>query len=254
MAIVLEMAAEAAKTLSGGMEVARVRDLQVLQGITYKDGASRNLHLETSLVPAGLDGSQLLNLSVRSAETGQVHYKAQVELRRDLPPAVLTPPLELKNPQPLPIPVHEAYASWLFHGPQWLGIAEVQALGDNGIIGTLRPSSPADLLQPSPAGEWVIDPVIVDSGLQLLILWARAKLDQTPLPSSLGCYHRCGAPPSGEVRCEAEIHHQPGNPTLRVHLRFYEDGRLFGWMEDMRVTCSRELNRLARPRVMTASS
>ncbi|MES1261779.1 MAG: polyketide synthase dehydratase domain-containing protein, partial [Acidobacteriota bacterium] len=95
--------------------------------------------------------------------------------------------------------------------------------------------------------EWLIDPVIIDSGLQLLILWARARLDQTPLPSSLGCYYPVLAMPRGLVRCEARIHHTPGNPVLRADLRFFgESGQLLGWMEEMKVTCSRELNRLAK--------
>ena len=53
------------------------------------------------------------------------------------------------------------------------------------------------------------------------------------------------------MRCEAEIRHQLGNPILRSNLRFIdEQGRMIAWLEDMEVTCSRALNRLAKAKAV----
>ena len=92
--------------------------------------------------------------------------------------------------------------------------------------------------------------MIVDSGLQLLILWARTYRDATPLPSRFGAFHRYGDMSTGEVRCEARIRPgAEGNPSIHADLMFYSlDGVLLGWLEDMEVACSKALNRLGRTR------
>jgi hypothetical protein len=128
------------------------------------------------------------------------------------------------------------------------GITDIIAMGDNGIIGKLRPSDPKSLIQPPPAGRWLVDPVVTDSALQLTLIWARAIFDQTPLPSAMESYVHV-RPLSGvkEILCELEIVSQPGNPTLRCRPVFYdESGHVLGWMEGMEVTMSKALNRLAK--------
>jgi hypothetical protein len=255
MAMVLELAAEVAASAWPDMHVTAVRNVQVLHGITYDNGRARALRVQASAAPPRIDGTVLLDVAVHSeGESGRPHYRAQVEMRRAAAPAPSVPPLQLVNPRRKPVSVEHAYASWLFHGPRFAGIVDIEATGENGITGMLRCSSPADMLKPSPEGEWLIDPVVIDSGLQLLIVWARERLDQTPLPSQLGCYHRVRAPRGGIIRGEAEIHHTPGNPVLRTNLRFHDDAGLVGWMEDMRVTCSRELNRLSEMRIAAAEA
>jgi len=157
------------------------------------------------------------------------------------------PHLALSNPRPFPLPLREAYEQWLFHGPMMAGISEIQALGDNGIIGKLKPSRPEAIIRPAPAGQWLIDPVVADSMLQLVLLWARAVHGQTPLPAVMEAYYYAAPLASAsEIACEIEIVNQPGSPTLRCRPVFYgEAGRVLGWMEGMEVTMSKALNRLS---------
>jgi hypothetical protein len=169
-----------------------------------------------------------------------------VELRRSLPEQPINPRLELVQPRPLVLTLTQAYKEWLFHGPLMAGIAHVEELGENGIVARLRPSSPQNLFRTPPSGSWLVDPVMVDSGLQLIILWARTYLGQTPLPTRLDCYHRFGGIPEGEVRCEVKIDATPGNPTLHSNLSFFgQNGRLIAWLKGMQATCSPALNRLS---------
>jgi hypothetical protein len=219
----------------------------VLKGITLDNGPSGvRVHARVHEVGGGVD----VELRAERFERRQTCFSAIAELRpeRSGPPAYA--PLVLDNPQPLPLTISEAYEQWLFHGPIFAGIDEVEALGDNGIIARLSPSSPQRCLADGRGAVWLIDPVIVDSGLQLMILWARTYLDMTPLPSSLGRYHgferlAACAGQGGDIRCETRIRYD-GGPALFADLRFYaQGGEFLGWIEGMEGTCSKALNRLA---------
>ena len=276
MAIGLELLSEVAAAFTlptrsrsrPDLRLAAMRELRVLRGITLENGPRT---LRVTATPqtrsAAAPGTGDLRRVDLRAETGaaapgtgerpHLCYTATAELRSGAPPAPLTTPLTLTHPRALPLSIEEAYEQWLFHGPLFAGIVDVEGLGENGIIGRLSPSSPRRCLAEASeaplrgatalhgATAWLIDPVIVDSGLQLIILWARTYLDMTPLPSRLGCYHWLAPPSRGEVRCEIRIRATPGGPSVHNDLKFFDpDGRLIGWMEDMEATCSKALNRL----------
>ena len=239
MVVALEILAETAAAARPDARVTIIRNLRNLAGIQYSDGADRLLSVEGETKGGQLD------LILKSAEKGQPHYRAQVEFGAALPAP--PPHLALSNPRPFPLPLREAYEQWLFHGPMMAGISEIQALGDNGIIGKLKPSRPEAIIRPAPAGQWLIDPVVADSMLQLVLLWARAVHGQTPLPAVMEAYYYAAPLASAsEIACEIEIVNQPGSPTLRCRPVFYgEAGRVLGWMEGMEVTMSKALNRLS---------
>lgn len=252
MAMVLELAAETAAVSRPDQRLDRVRSLQVLKGVSYNGGRSRKLRVEISTSASTANGS-ILDFRVRSVDSpSQLHYRAQLELKREAEPALLPAPLTLTKPRPLPLPLAEAYGRWLFHGPLFAGITSVEALGENGATARLRPSSPHRFFHPPSAGRWRIDPVVVDSAFQLVILWARTYLDQTPLPSKLGCFHfyrPFSDRPEEELRVEAEIRHRAPSPSLRIDFRFYDGaGGLVSRIEEMDVTLSSALNRLASRR------
>jgi hypothetical protein len=124
-------------------------------------------------------------------------------------------------------------------------------MGDNGIIGRLKTIGLEKLIRPASGGNWLVDPVITDSSLQLVLLWARAMHDQTPLPSALDAYHHIHPlHRAKEILCEIEIVRAPSSPTLRSRHVFYDqDDRLLGWMEGMESTMSKALNRISDKRV-----
>ena len=248
MAMVLELFAEAAAFQHPDHHVARVRDLRVLRGITF-DRSPQDLRVVTTASrPSG--AGLIVGLRNELGQKPVIHDTAEVELLAKPAAPVVLAPLSLVNPQPLGMTIDEAYERWLFHGPIFAGIVEVAALGENGVIAQLMPSSPKRCLAECCESNWLIDPILVDSGLQMIILWARTYLDMTPLPSRLGCYHRFNGPPAGPIRCETHIHHTPGTPTIVADIRFFDgDGRLLGRLEDMEGTCSKALNRLASARV-----
>ncbi|MEE8170242.1 MAG: SDR family NAD(P)-dependent oxidoreductase, partial [Phycisphaerae bacterium] len=246
MAMVLELLAEVAAAGWPDHTVTGIRELRVLTGIRLDNGAGA-LRITAEPKTAGDD---VITIDLRVELTGprpRVCYTAAAELRRTAPPAAANAPrTELTNARPFQMSVSEAYERWLFHGPLFAGIEQIEAIGDNGINAKLSPSSPRRCLAGAPDGDWLIDPVIIDSGLQMLILWARTHLDMTPLPSRFGRYHRLAAKIESDVWCEVRIRSTDESPAIHADLVFRNaDGAVVGRLEDMEVTCSKALNRLS---------
>ena len=250
MAMGLELLAEVASEAVPDMRLDAVRELRVLRGVTLDHGP-KTLRVVATPNRHG-DGSVTVDLRAETAappaDRTRVCYSASAEFGLNSA-ASSVEPLVLTDPRPLSMSVAEAYERWLFHGPLFAGIVDVEAIGTNGIIATLAPSSPRRCLATANGSQWLIDPVVVDSGLQMLILWARSYVDMTPLPSRLGCYHRLGGGGEGHLRCEVCIRSGPQNAVIHADMMFYDSaGKLTGWLEDMEVTCSKALNRLSETR------
>jgi hypothetical protein len=114
------------------------------------------------------------------------------------------------------------------------------------MVATLVPSSPSACLKGGPEGQWLIDPVVFDSGLQMVILWARSHLDVTPLPSRYKRYRRFGSLSEGRIRCDLHIKSQPQENLFYIDLLFLgPKSRLVGMLEGMECPSSKALNRLA---------
>ena len=188
-----------------------------------------------------------VNVEIREANgMGHPHYRATVELAPHLPapPPYVCPSSETL--QPFPMTAAEAYGRWLFHGPRLQGITEIEGIAGRSLHATLNASSPPPCLRDAPSGQWLIDPVMFDSGLQLFLLWARAHLDKTPLPSRFQRYRRFGSLSQSKVRCRLQILDRSSDPLYYMNLAFVgPDGRLLGLLEEAEGACSRSLNRLA---------
>jgi len=251
MAMMMELLCEVGGSVRPDLEVAVIRDLRVLRGITLEGGPAV-VRAETTGVTETEDACQVDLRAGCVSDKPDLRYTATVELRPGGADAPHPGGLVLEHPKPLPIALEEAYASWLFHGPLFAGIRRVDAVGDNGIHALLRPSKAAECFAGGAPGSWLVDPVLVDSALQMVILWARTYRDVTPLPAGVSCYHRFGPPPAKDVWCEVAVRNDAGHPAIYADMMFYdESGVLFGWLENMQGTCSKALNRLGTAKVRT---
>lgn len=257
MVVGLELLSEVATSVvAAGLQIACVRDLRVLRGITIEQG-SRTIRVSASAPRIVEDGVEIDLRAKTDTERPTLSYTAVARLAAALPQPPRRDNWGLIEPRAFSMSVGEAYEQWLFHGPLFAGIVEVERIGENGIIGRLSPSSPSRCLaETSPNVRWIMDPVVLDSGLQLLILWARTYREATPLPSRFAAFHRFGDLSAGEVRCEARV--RPGsenNPVVHSDLFFYDlQGRLIGLLEDMEFACSKALNRLGHKRAESAGT
>ncbi|MGY4711373.1 SDR family NAD(P)-dependent oxidoreductase [Mycolicibacterium sp. CBM1] len=149
-----------------------VHDFQVLSGVTFAECEQQALTL--GLEPTG----SAYTVSVSDPE-GRKRYRAVLETESASAPSISIP--DASGEQWL-FTVAEIYGGPLFHGPRFAAIEELGAVGPAGGSATLK--GLRDLGWPD--NDWAFDPVSVDGGLQLGILWACAHGRPLVLPVRIG--------------------------------------------------------------------
>jgi len=248
-AMAVELMAEAVQRGWPDLEIVGIRSMRVLQGIVL-DEDRREIHV--SARPQTDPGHESLGLEVdveisESIGRGRPSYRATVQLADRLPSP---PPFNFKpfsSLQPFPMEVKEAYSRWLFHGPFFEGIGQIEGINENGIVALISSCPPGKCLSGNgQPGRWIIDPVLMDCGFQLAILWERYHHDMTPLPSRFTSYRRFATVSDSNVRCFLHAKATNAGHTLLTDIIFTDgSGRILGLLEEMEFSCSRSLNRLA---------
>ena len=247
MAIAMEMIAEV--VLYGWPEyfLKEIEDLQVQKGIVL------NNHPEDIRIVAspGEQSVDALTVDVQLIGTNSepvAYYQARAKLIRKPGAKGVHESISIQERAPFEMTMKEAYRKWLFHGPTFQGIKDVETMGKDGVVATLKTSIPVSFLEDVDGeSSWIIDPLIVDSGLQLLALWMRSVFDSTPLPTRFKNYTRFSkSPPGGDMRCEVRMHSNNGGGMITADLFFVlPDGNLYGVLEGMEVVGNKSFNRLS---------
>ncbi|MEW5987987.1 MAG: SDR family oxidoreductase, partial [Chloroflexota bacterium] len=247
-AMALELMAEVVQKGWPDLEVVGVREMQLLRGVILDDDRPRPLRVVATAQAHAPHDRVGANVDVQITAAGHphlTHYRATVELASHLP---LPPRYRLpESLESFPLSAAEAYERWLFHGPLFQAIAGIEGIGPADMVLDIRPSDPQEVLAGPAAGEWLFDPIVVDSGLQAIILWARATMNKTPLVTAVGHFRRY-APFSGRsVKGHLRILNGGANQTLIFNMAFVDGhGRLLGLAEQVTCPYSEALNRLAK--------
>jgi NAD(P)-dependent dehydrogenase (short-subunit alcohol dehydrogenase family) len=240
MAVGCELMAEAASLAFPELELVGMRELKVLRGIVLEDGprAVRILAKPLVMTPERAE----VEVTIAATEDPRrVHYRAVAELALGLPEPPRDEGLVLRDARPFPLSVNDAYR-WLFHGPRLRGIKTVSGVTGEGIAGSIRPSSPRELLAHATDAPWLIDPVVIDSALQLILFWLRMHWDVAALPSGFRGFRRFGHLSGSPVECRARIWGDPAHIIMHADVVFVGDGgRVLGVLEDVEGTCSKSL-------------
>jgi hypothetical protein len=257
MAAALEMMTEIAELGWPGLSATGVRDLSVFKGIVLSEnnGHRKTVRLDARPIEGSTATETTVHVEVRDAEEPRLlHYRATVDLRPSFEAVARHRPGEVRSL--FPMPVAEAYQKYLFHGRRFAHIEHIDGATASGLVARIRPSDPAGCVAGG-TGSWLIDPIVFDSGLQMVILWARIEHDVTPLPARFARFRRYGpltTSNGGWIHCELEARAEAGASMVRADLTFFEeDGTVLGVLEGLECTASRELNRLAStpPRAAT---
>jgi len=248
MAMATELMAEVVQRGWPDWKIVGVRSMRVLRGIVLADGARQvrvvaRPHADPSQEYTGVDVDVEIGFS---DQTEYPCYRATVQIEEQFPSPPPYDPGLLSELRPFPMTVDESYHRWLFHGPCFQGITRIEGMNEQGIFGILAPSSPPECLSANAGGHWLIDPVLLDCGFQLAILWERSHHDMTPLPSRFKSYRRFGPLLGSPVRCHLKAQSSAGGQNLLTDICFLDSaGRLVGLLEEMEFSCSSALNRLS---------
>jgi hypothetical protein len=226
--------------------IVEVRDFRVLGGVVLENGSKRiRLATQTGeLVSQSTDRAEV-SVTLLDDDTGRQCYGARVGLSttRSAKPDTADEPLS--NLQAFPMSVENAYQRWLFHGPVFQTIEEIEGVTENVIVGVLKHSSPQSCLARETPGRWLVDPVIIDGAFQLTLLFARLQTDMTPLPARFGNLRLYSDLTGSDVRCVIRARFSSGGQHLETHTTFLSaDGEVIGVLENAEFTSSLALNRL----------
>jgi hypothetical protein len=147
----------------------------------------------------------------------------------------------------------------LFHGPELQGIEMVTGCSEAGIAAmcAVAPAPAAWVRQPLRSA-WLADPLVLDCGFQLMILWTQDQCGAGSLPSGAGQYRQyVRAFPRDGVRIVARITSRSEHRAI-ADLDFVSSaGKLVARMTDYECVIDASLNqafRLNQPSVNAASS
>ncbi len=220
----------------------------MIKGITLSEGNNhhKSVRFDARVVDDRHPDALVARIEVRDAENPNVlYYRSTVVQSRSLERLDNHRPEQVEKAYPLTIA--DAYRKYLFHGHRFAHIEQIAGATRSGLLAQIRPSDPETFVNGG-SGDWLIDPVVIDSGLQLVLLWARNELDVTPLPARFARYRRFGPlTPSngGPILCELKARPQAGGSIVVSDLTFFEDdGKVLGILEGLECPASRELNRL----------
>jgi acyl transferase domain-containing protein/NAD(P)H-dependent flavin oxidoreductase YrpB (nitropropane dioxygenase family)/NAD(P)-dependent dehydrogenase (short-subunit alcohol dehydrogenase family) len=245
-AMAIEFMAEAAQLALPNWHVIGLKRVRVLKGIVIEKSC-RDIQVQVDL-PSSLPEPLELELTIKDAARPEmVFYKGNVVLSQNHPSfrTYQLPPAG--DFQSFGLSTAEAYSRMTFHGPLFQGIQSIQGISEKGMLAILAPSSPRSCLAREPAGQWLLDPIVVDCGLQLGLLWWRTYLDVTPLPSSfeeIWLFQPRHA--AGRLRCFYEVQEVIGQQTMYANIYFCnQDNQLLSLIKRFESTGSKALNRLA---------
>ncbi|NWH09672.1 MAG: SDR family NAD(P)-dependent oxidoreductase [Alphaproteobacteria bacterium] len=176
----------------------RLQEIQVFSGVTLPSDAALPMALDISLNAGAIANGQRYEVQVTSAD-GRPRYGAKLDVLDAAPreDRMMSPPPGGAF-APWPFSLDEAYRDFLFHGPRFAAIAALEGVSDEGGVGLLHTARDLGW----EAEGFTSDPILIDGGLQLCLLWASRGRRKLILPQSAGAFilHR-SFPETGPVRC-----------------------------------------------------
>jgi len=247
MAYALELMCEAAASTYADLSLATIKTFDIPAGILF-DSQRKKLSIIVQEKEKGKD-HVIAQVSIHSGTTKRrENFRAVFVMGKDINqttipaavPMVLSSVEGKIHPEfitgaEINLPsVAEIYRQWLFHGPKFRGIQTINAAGNQGIWGQVAGLSPDRCLGIQPSANWIIDPVMFDSSMQLGGIWARCCLDITVLPTGFKqlCFLKAPNYQQGdiltayvliaptdsknELSCDLAIYNQAGELSILV--------------------------------------
>ncbi|MCO4743967.1 MAG: aminotransferase class I/II-fold pyridoxal phosphate-dependent enzyme [Proteobacteria bacterium] len=212
--------ASATDLLAWGAAVAapfEITDLRLFQGVTVR---------EPTRVRVRVDGDKaVLTVGDRDA----LAYKARV---RAVEASFDDPGVTTGGAEPL-MSLADFYGGKTFHGPLLQGITAIDAVADDFVRGKVRVGSPSAWIPGTDRASWTVDPLAMDSAMQLsgYVAWLRFGLGGTPV--GMGRYLQLRPMPAGELIAEVTFGDKEDNRFSGTLWLRDLDGALVAVAEDV---------------------
>jgi phosphopantetheinyl transferase len=250
--VCLEMMTEVASLLAPGQVPTGIRGAQARQWIEVatpvtleitarRGGTGDGMRVEVRNL--GADGGTATNGAAPVVAEATVLFGSAYSA----PPAAA--PLTLRAERPPRYTAPEMYRERLmFHGPCFQGVASLDRVAENGVVGHLKVLPRTGLFASAAHPPFLLDPALLDATGQLIGYWAAEYLTSGYIvfPIRLGTLEVYGGclPEAEVLRCEVEIH-EVTTRRLRASMTLLRaDGRVWcrlsDW-EDWRFYWPREL-------------
>ncbi|MDF1563113.1 MAG: aminotransferase class I/II-fold pyridoxal phosphate-dependent enzyme [Deltaproteobacteria bacterium] len=164
-----------------------LRDLRLFGGVAVAKGEGTRIGLEAR-------GGKL---RLTRGEKRQLAYEARVAPLGELE---LPPPREGGEAPGLSLKAF--YDEVTFHGPLLQGITAIEGVGEDFVRGRVRTGLPRDWIPGTHRERWSVDPLALDSAMQLSGYVAWTKLGRAGTPVSIGRLCQLAPLPAGEVLAE----------------------------------------------------
>ncbi|MDA1092160.1 MAG: SDR family oxidoreductase [Acidobacteria bacterium] len=234
-----------------GLLLAGFSEFRVLKGVILNEGA-RDLRVAVSKIRREGDSFEV-DVELRSGPQGDetVHARACATLRASLatPPGYLRP-AEFEC-EAYGCSVEAAYRDVLFHGPHFHGIERIDGYSSDHLVAHVRSApEPSEWMDDPPRSAWLGDPLIVDAGLQMGILWCHQTFGSVALPTFGARYEQYAPtfPTDGVVAILEVLEQSPSRVTGDITF-LDASGTVVARMEGYEWTVDPSLSEAFRPLV-----
>ena len=232
-AMTLEWLAHGALHGNPGLRFIGVDDLRVFKGVLLQ--ADESCQIRVCADKAKKRGEEFLvtaELCSGGRNGGRVlHARADIVLASTQPDAET---VEVSEGLPaLDQSIETIYSETLFHGPAMRGLVDVEGCGDEGLVARCRVAPPPkDWMHEPVRNRWIADPLVVDSGLQAMIVWTSDRVGQASLPSRWARYRQFVPEfPENGARIVISVHGRTNGKVVSDIDWIGEDGRLLARLE-----------------------
>lgn len=248
--VALEWLAEVVQAGWPDWTVTGVRDLRVLRGLVLETEAGKRVIFKAR----GATHADAETLTVTAEMIDPVRkmpcYRAELVLEPEIgdyrdgrPTGSLSSGRQIE--------AKIAYQEYLFHGPSFQLVTAFDRVNAEGIDAVVKPSHPLQWLpgkELSRESKWLFDPGLIDTALQMVMVWTKVERDTSALPSRFGAVTRysSGLLPVKRLQLAFRVKQVTDYNLISEAMLFDEQGMVHFHLQDIETTCSPKLKRLAR--------
>ncbi|MBW3596199.1 MAG: polyketide synthase dehydratase domain-containing protein [Planctomycetes bacterium] len=245
MTFTLELMAETAALLAPEMAAVEVKDVRLFRWLAYHEDAPGEIEVTANVVgtlqapsdkpadlrsengtrsvPATLEVDVRLSIvdngNLPPGETAGPAAVGRVVLAPAYPAAPAAEPLDLTGRRPVSVTLERLYHD-LFHGPLFMGVTDLIAIGEEGIEAEAIALPRQGLLRSTDDPQFLLDPVLMDVAMHPLCAWHLEQPDlagRTLLPFELQSMKVYGPQPAEGMRLRVRGKIVEKSPRHFVH-------------------------------------